>query len=152
MADLRLRRRCRWVGRDGVEGGVSDGQLKLAGLGAVEAEADVKDLGRTEEAGVAEGDLLIEDADVAVGLAVEGDGNARVVDAVLLAVVDANEGGVDGIDLPVEAEVALVGVIGEGDLDGVVSRSQARGVSLPRDTADRQCGRELFEVTDDLCG
>ena len=105
---------------DVVEVGVADGEVELAGLGAVETEAGIEDLVGTEEVGVAEGDLLVEDADVAVGLAVEGDRNAGVVDAVLLAVADAQERGVGGIDLPVEAKVALVGVIGEGNLDGVV--------------------------------
>ena len=131
---------------DVVEGGVSDGQVELAGLGAVEAEADVEDLGPAEEAGVAEGDLLIEDADVAIGLAVEGDGNARVVDAVLLAVADTNKRRVDGIDLPVEAEVALVGVIGEGNLDGVVVGGKTRA----RQAGDGKAGG-LLEVGNNLC-
>ena len=77
---------------DVVEGVIADGEVILAGLGAVEAEARIEDLVRAEEAGVAEGDLLVEDADVAVGLAVEREGNGGIVDAVLLAVADAQEG------------------------------------------------------------
>ncbi len=83
------------VGRkagDVVEGSVSDGEVVLAGLSAVETEADIQDLVRAEETGVAKGDLLIKDADVAIGLAVEGNGNAGVIDAVFLAVADAKEG------------------------------------------------------------
>ncbi len=112
---------------DVVEGGIADGEVIFSGLGAVEAEADIEHLVRPDEAGVTEGNLLVEDTDVAVGLAVERDGNAGIVDAVFLAVADAEEGGVDGVDLPVEAKVALVGVIGEGNLYGVVVGGEAGG-------------------------
>jgi hypothetical protein len=47
--------------------------------------------------------------------------------------------------LPVEAQVALVGVVGEGNLDGVVVGGETGG----RQTGDRETG-DLFEVADDL--
>ncbi len=126
--------------RNVVEGSISNGEVILAGLGAVEAEADIEDFIGAEEAGVAEGDLLVEDTNVAVGLAIKGDRNAGIVNAIFLAIADSQEGGVGAVDLPVEAEVAFVGVIGERYLDGVVTRSQACGVSPRTETADRQCG------------
>ena len=76
----------------GGERGVADGEIELAGLGAIEAEADVEDFVGAEQVGVAERDLLVEDADGAVGLAVERDGDGGIVDAGLLAIADAQEG------------------------------------------------------------
>ena len=78
-----------------------------------------------EQVRVAERHLLIEDADGAVGLAVERQRNGGIVDARFLAVADAQEPGSVGVLLVVEAKVALVGVVGEGDFLGVVVGSQA---------------------------
>ena len=58
------------------ECGVADGEVELTGLGAIEAEAGIEDLVGAEEVGIAKGDLLVEDADVAIGLAVERNRNA----------------------------------------------------------------------------
>ncbi len=99
---------------------------------------------------VAEGDLLVEDADVAVGLAVERDRNAGIVDAVLLAVADAEEGGAVGVDLPVEAEVALVGVVGEGDLNGVVVGGEAGGGEAGQRKRARGVGAARQELRTEL--
>jgi len=81
--------------------------------------------------GVAEGNLADRGCGCCVGLAVEGDGNAGIVDAVFFAIADAQEGGVGGIDLPVEAEVTLVALSVKGTLDGVV---------VGRETGSRQAG------------
>jgi hypothetical protein len=51
-------------------------RLYLPALVRSRGRGGVEDLVRAEEVGVAEGDLLIENADVAVGLAVERHGNA----------------------------------------------------------------------------
>jgi hypothetical protein len=53
-------------------------------------------------------DLLIEQADVAVGLTVERNRNGRIVDRIFLAIADAQEGRTGRSDLPVEAQIALI--------------------------------------------
>ncbi len=53
---------------------------------------------------MAEGDLLIEDANGAIGLSVERERERGVVDAGLLAIADAEEPGAVGVLLIVEAE------------------------------------------------
>jgi hypothetical protein len=94
--------------------------------------------------GVAEGYLLVEYADSAVGLAVEGKREDGSVEAGLLAVADAEEPGAAGVLLVVEAEVTLVGVVGEGDLRGEVVLREAGGGE-----ACSLC-RDQLEVVDDL--
>ena len=72
---------------------VADGEVELAGLRAIQAEAGIDHLVGSEKIGVTQGDLLVEDSYIAVGLAVRGElGMERVVDAVLLAVANAQEG------------------------------------------------------------
>jgi hypothetical protein len=73
------------------ERGVADGEVEFAGLGAVKAEAGIEDLVGAEDVGIAKGDLLVEDSNCAVGLAVEWNGNGRIVDAGLLAIADADK-------------------------------------------------------------
>src|SRR6202034_3809959 len=109
-----------WQAGDVVEVSVSDREVIFAGLGAIEAEAGIEDLAGADEPGITEGYLLIENADVAVGLAVQRDGNRRMVDPGFFAVADTQKGGVGGIDLPIEPEIPLVGVIRKRGLDGVV--------------------------------
>ncbi len=53
-----------------------------------------------------------------------GSGKTGAVDAGLLAIADAEEPGAVGVLLIVEAEVTLVGVVGEGDLSGEVVLGQ----------------------------
>ncbi len=129
--------------RDG-DGVVADGERELAGFGTREAQACIEDLVGAHEVGVAEGDLLIEDADGAVGLAVEGKGEDGVVDAGLLAIADAEEPGVVGVLLVVETKITLVGVVGEGDLRGVVVLVEAGGGQTGA------LGGNLLEEADDL--
>ena len=62
------------------EGGVPDREVELAGLGAGKPETRIEDLVGAEQVGIAQSDLLIENADVAVGLTVERQRNGRVVD------------------------------------------------------------------------
>ena len=129
------------------EGGAADGGGELAGLGAGDADAGVEDLIRAEEAGVAEDGLLVEHADAAVGLAVERQRQSRGVEGIFLAVADAQEPGGGGILLVVEADVTLVRVVVERDLDGIVVLRETGG----GEAADRQTG-DVAEGGDDLRG
>ena len=84
---------------------------------------------------------------MAVRLAVQGDGNRGEVDRVFLAVADADEGGACGSDLPVEAQVAFIGVVVEGNEDVVVVLRQARAC----EAGGGQAG-DALEIADDLGG
>jgi 3,4-dihydroxy-2-butanone 4-phosphate synthase len=66
-----------------------DRERVLAGLGFREPEARIDDLVGAEEVRVAKSDLLIQNADGAVCLAVERKRNGGMVDARFLAVADA---------------------------------------------------------------
>src|SRR5580704_14311532 len=76
------------------ERGVADGEIELAGFGAVETKAGIEYLDGADEARITKGDLLVEYADVAIGLAVQRNRHGREVNAVLLAVADTQEEGV----------------------------------------------------------
>src|ERR1700680_468035 len=76
---------------------VADGQRELASLGAREAEAGINDFVRTKQTRVPKSHLLIENTDRAVGLAVKGEREGRIVHPGLLTVADAQEPGVVGI-------------------------------------------------------
>src|SRR5258705_2534541 len=126
-------------------GVVANGQRELASLGAREAEAGINDFVRTKQTRVPKSHLLIENTDRAVGLAVKGEREGRIVHTGLLAVADAREPGVVGILLIVKAQVALVRVDSEGSLLRVTVGCKTRA----RQAALRQA-RNLLEEADDL--
>ena len=88
---------------------------------------------------IAESNLLIENLDAAVGLAVEWQRQSGIVDARFLAVADAcRNQELFWLCWIVEAQIALVGVVGEGRVGGAIVSVYAGG------GVDARCpGRDL---------
>ncbi len=112
-------------------------------------DAGVDDFIGPPQVGVAKGHLLIENADRAVGLAIEREQDSGIINPGLLAIAHPHEPGIACVLLIVEAKVAFIGVISEGHQLGVVVGRQASG----RKSADGQA-RDLLKEADDLlrCG
>ena len=85
----------------------------LAGPCAGDGQACIDELVGAERVVVTRGDLLIVNENVAVGLHVDGFSQQVVVLADFLAIADLEEPRGVGVLLEVEAQVALVGVIGK---------------------------------------
>lgn len=107
---------------------LADGERELAGLGAREAKAGIEQLVGSNDAGPADGDLLIQNALLAVGVAVDDGSEEREVGGVLLEIADPDEEGVLGIGLEVEPQGSLVGEVLRSLERGVVVDGGSGGV------------------------
>ena len=94
-----------------------------------ESKARVQDLVGAEQMGIAQRNLLIQNANRAVGLSIQRQWNRRKIHSHLLAVADTQKpGGVCAL-LIIQTKVALVGLVGEGNFLGVIVRSKAARVA-----------------------